>query len=224
MAPLDHRLMLTRNNVHRLYDKLAPVYDRLMVFEGRAKSFALENLQLSIGNVVLDVGLGTGKELEFIQRRVGQTGKVVGLDISDRMLRKARRTPEVGLCQADGEFIPFVNGKFDRLYCAYVLDLVPLRNLDRWLDGFLRVVKPGGRVVLVSLTEGENKTSKLVVWIWKTLYEISPMVCGGCRPLQLTRLASMAGFRIIHRKVVVQLGLPSEVLTLEVGNNPDIKG
>jgi len=66
--------------------------------------------------------------------------------------------------------------------------------------------------VMLSLVEGVDLPSKMLVSAWKKLYEIDPRICGGCRPLELTRLATDAGFECIERRVIVQLGLPSEVV------------
>jgi ubiquinone/menaquinone biosynthesis C-methylase UbiE len=115
------------------------------------------------------------------------------------------------LCQGDARNLPLSNAVFDRIYCAFVLDLVN-GDLPAWLAGFRRVLKPGGRIVLLSLIEGVNLPSKMLVSAWKQFYRIDPRICGGCRPLELSRWTADAGFECIERKIIVQLGLPSEVV------------
>jgi hypothetical protein len=69
--------------------------------------------------------------------------------------------------------------------------------------------------VIVSLTEGVNNPSRLVVALWKAVYALSPIVCGGCRPLELSEIVRRTGFREVEREVLVQLGVPSEVIVAQ---------
>jgi hypothetical protein len=56
--------------------------------------------------------------------------------------------------------------------------------------------------------------SRAVIGAWKLAYLANPMLCGGCRPLQLAGLAADAGMALITGEVVVQSGMPSEVLAV----------
>jgi ubiquinone/menaquinone biosynthesis C-methylase UbiE len=167
---------------------------------------------LQPGQQVLNVGLGTGKEHQLIQGAVAPGGLAFGVDLSPRMLALARQRTGAPLCLADGGRLPFAGQTFDRLYCAYVLDLVPMVEIPDWLAGFRRALEPGGRMVLLSLTEGVDSASRAFVRLWKLAYTVSPIACGGCRPLQLTELAQRAGFCSLERQVIVQYGVPSEVI------------
>ncbi len=208
-------LRFSRNQARRFYDFFGERYDWFSAYEARAKNEALEGLGLENGQRVLNVGLGTGKEHQIIQSRIGPEGVAFGLDISSCMLRVAYRRTGASLCQADGGWLPFAEKSFERLYCAYVLDLVALADLAGWLGEFRRVLRPGGRMALVSLTEGVDRSSRAFVAVWKAAYAISPITCGGCRPLELSRLVEQADFARIERQVVVQLGIPSEVIVAE---------
>jgi hypothetical protein len=92
-----------------------------------------------------------------------------------------------------------------------MLDLLPLAEIPLVLSEFRRVLRPGGRLVLVSLTEGADLPSRLFVAGWKLVYRLDPRRLGGCRPLQLAGLLRGAGFAV-ERRVVVQRGFPSELL------------
>ena len=83
------------------------------------------------------------------------------------------------------------------------------------LSDFRRMLVPGGRLVLVTLTEGVNRPSRVLIALWKQIYAISPAGCGGCRPLRLTGLVRRAGLRMARREVVVQWGVPSEIIVAE---------
>ena len=68
-------------------------------------------------------------------------------------------------------------------------------------------------MVLVTLTEGVTFGSRLFVCAWKGLYRLSPVTCEGCRPLQLAGLVTATGFIEIRSEVVVQWGIPSEIVS-----------
>ena len=201
------------DQARRYYDLWGARYDWFTFYEARSKSCALGKLLLEPGLWVLNVGIGTGKEHTIIQQGIAPDGKAFGLDISRRMLSVAEQRTKAPLCEADAGHLPFADGSFDRLFCAYVLDLVSVNQVPFWLMEFRRVLRAGGRMVTVNLTEGVNWPSRSFVWIWKLAYSISPVTCGGCQPLLIADLIREAGFLDIQREVVVQLGIPSEVIT-----------
>lgn len=202
----------TSQAAQRFYDALASRYDWFSLYEARAKRLAVDCMKLAPGQSVLNVGLGTGKYYQEVQALLGARGLAAGIDLSMPMLRVAQGRKLNDLVQSDGAWLPFATDGFDRLLCTYVLDLVAIMDLSAWLAEFRRVLKPGGRMVLVSLTEGVNLLSRGFVTMWKLAYRLSPTSCGGCRPLQLTRLARQAGFVTVDRQVVLQYGVPSELL------------
>jgi len=199
----------------RFYDRLGQGHDWAERYEGRAKSLALARLDLSPGQQVLNVGVGTGREQIHIQAAITPGGTGFGLDLSPVMLQLTHHSTAALLCEGNACRLPFADVGFDRLFSAYVLDLISAGDLPNLLAEFRRVLRPGGRLVLVSLTEGVNLPSRLLVGLWKAAYAVSPVACGGCRPVQLAGLVEAAGFCRVEREVVVQLGVPSEVIVAE---------
>ncbi len=202
---------IARGEARRIYDRLGAGLDRAVRFEGRAKALALELLAVEVGQHVLHVGVGTGAEHAALQRASGSEGLVVGCDLSRGMLELTRQRTDTPLCEGDAARLPFASRQFDRLFSAYMLDLIPLAEIPLVLSEFRRVLRPGGRLVLVSLTEGADLLSWIFVAGWKLAYRLNPRRLGGCRPLQLVGLLEAAGFAV-ERHVVVQRGFPSEVL------------
>lgn len=140
-------------------------------------------------------------------------GMAVALDISPTMLAMARRRTGAPVCEADARTLPFADAGFDRLISTYLLDLLPYGDIPTVLREFRRVLVPDGRIVLVTLTKGIDIPSRLFVAVWEAAYRVNPVLCGGCRPLRLKEVVMAAGFRDVQREVVVQFGVPSEVLT-----------
>jgi len=203
---------LSTQSTQRVYDALASGYGRLDLFEARSRELALERLALEPGVRLLDVGLGSGAMEALIARQFGAQVQLFGVDISAKMLTAARRRAPIWLAQASGEALPFASASFDRLLCAYVFDLLPPTDIPKWLAGFRRVLRPGGRLVIVSLTEGVDLFSQIMVGLWKAVYAISPALCGGCRPLLLHVFVQEAGFEDVQRQVITQAGVPSEIV------------
>ena len=203
---------LSAGEVQRFYNRIGKRYDWFGTFESRAKARGIDLLSLTPGLRLLHVGLGTGKEHAQIAQRLAPSGIAYGLDLSTVVVRLTGARSETPLCQADALCLPYAKDSFDRLYAAYVLDLLSGEDTPLVLGEFSRVLKPGGRLVLIALTEGVTAPSRSLVGAWKLAFSISPTACGGCRPIQLASLVESAGLRLACREVVIQLALPSEVI------------
>jgi demethylmenaquinone methyltransferase/2-methoxy-6-polyprenyl-1,4-benzoquinol methylase len=199
-------------SAQRIYDLIGKRYDWFGGYDAHAKARAFELLGVAPGQFLLEVGVGTGKEHARIYAAILPGGISFGIDISRVMLSLTHQKNKTPLCQADARNIPFVSDRFDRIYMSYVLDLLPINDIPGILAGLRRVLKPGGRIVIVALTEGITLPSRVLVAAWKAVYKLSPITCAGCRPLQLTSMLEKAGFKNIQREVVVQLAVPSEIL------------
>lgn len=196
----------------QFYNRLGIGHDRAEIYEGQAKQQGLARLNLTPGQRVLNVGSGTGKEHRQIQAKIAPGGIAFGLDMAPIMLTLSQSRTGAPLCQADARRLPYVPASFDRIFSSYMLDLLPAQDLPGILAGFQRVLKPGGQMILVSLTEGVDLPSRALVALWKAAFSINPIWCGGCRPLQLAEYVRQAGFESVQREVVVQFGFPSEII------------
>ena len=206
---------LSTRTARRVYDRLGRRHDWGERYEDRAKARALELLDARPGQWALNVGVGTGLDHRRLQAAVLPGGVAVGLDLSAVMAALTRARTGAPVCLADARRLPVRTGGVDRLLCTYVLDLLPAGDLPVVLGEFWRVLVPGGRVALVTLTEGVTATSRVVMAAWKALYAVSPIATFGCRPLQVAGLVGAAGFVGLRCEVVVQLGVPSEVIVAD---------
>jgi phosphatidylethanolamine/phosphatidyl-N-methylethanolamine N-methyltransferase len=145
------RTDIDRQSVIKSYARWAPVYDLVFgkVFE-RARTEAIAATQ-RVGGRVLDVGVGTGICLP----RYTRASSVVGIDLSDPMLRKAReRVAEQRLTNIErlavmgAEDLDFPDNSFDAVVAQYVVNTVPHPEVA--LTEFARVLKPGGEIILIN--------------------------------------------------------------------------
>ncbi|MBN9602028.1 MAG: methyltransferase domain-containing protein [Afipia felis] len=153
---------IDRAGVAKAYAAWAPIYDLVFgqVFDaGRKATIALAD---QIGGRILDVGIGTGLSLTDYSR----TTKICGVDISEPMLRKARErartlnlTNVEALSVMDAKHLAFADGTFDAVVAQYVVTAVP--EPEATLDDFVRVLKPGGELILVNHIGAESGPRKV---------------------------------------------------------------
>jgi phosphatidylethanolamine/phosphatidyl-N-methylethanolamine N-methyltransferase len=153
---------IDRAGVEKAYERWAPVYDLVFgkVFDhGRQSTIAEAD---RIGGRVLDVGVGTGLSLSDYS----PTTKVCGVDISEPMLRRAQqRVREQKLLNVetlavmDAKHLAFANNFFDAVVAQYVITAVP--DPEATLDDFVRVLKPGGELILVNHIGAESGFRRL---------------------------------------------------------------
>jgi phosphatidylethanolamine/phosphatidyl-N-methylethanolamine N-methyltransferase len=153
---------LDQSTLNKAYARWAPIYDVVFgaVFDAGRKA-SIEAAE-RIGGRILDVGIGTGISLLDFSR----ANRVVGVDISEPMLRRAhQRVIEENLtnveCLAvmDAEKLGFPDDAFDVVVAQYVITAVP--NPDATLDEFVRVTKPGGEIILVNHIGAEGGPRKI---------------------------------------------------------------
>ena len=154
---------LDRNAVAKAYARWAPVYDFVFgaVFErGRKASIAAAE---RIGGRILEVGVGTRISLPDYAR----SNRLVGIDISEPMLRKAMgRVREHALTNVealsvmDVNHLAFPDNSFDVVVAQYVITAVP--DPEAALDEFARVVRPSGEIILVNHIGAEHGLRRIL--------------------------------------------------------------
>jgi len=213
---------VSEREAQRFYDRYGKKLEFSDAFEGRAKAVAWDWCELKPGQSVLEVGVGTGRFQAYAHAQVGgggpgQEGLCVGLDLSRTMLELGQqRAPGADQVQGSVCALPLADASFDWVFSSYTFDLLPLRAIRAALPEVRRVLKPEGRVVLCGLTEGQASLERVFMFLWKGIHSLAPAQVGGCRPLELTPLLEDAGFEVLRREHVGQLGTPSEVLLARV--------
>jgi len=145
-----------QGRVRQVFDHSAAYYDRIntVLSLGTDKWYrreAVARAGLADGMTVLDVGCGTGLVACFAAELVGPSGCVVGVDPSIGMLRQAVGHGRLKLAALGmAETLPFPDDCFDRVIMSYALRHVS--DLTAAFAEYRRVLKPGGRVLLLELT------------------------------------------------------------------------
>jgi demethylmenaquinone methyltransferase / 2-methoxy-6-polyprenyl-1,4-benzoquinol methylase len=139
-----------------MFDRIARVYDRMnsVMTAGmhhRWRERAADLARLEPGGSALDVACGTGDLAVELQRRVGESGRVVGLDFSERMLELAReKAPAIRFEAGNALELPYGDGEFDAVTVGF--GARNFSDLGRGLREMARVTRPDGRVVVLEIT------------------------------------------------------------------------
>jgi len=207
----------SKEDAKRFYDRISRVYDYLTgVFERKYAERAVEHLSVEEGETVLEIGFGTGHCLKLMAESVGKTGKVYGVDISSGMLEatrkrldKARLMDRVELYCGDAASLPYSDNTFDAAFMSFALELFDTPEIPMLLEEVKRVLKPRGRIGVISMSKenGESLLLRLYEWAhrkWPKYVD--------CRPIYLEQSLRDAGYEIRKREKVKLFGLPAEIV------------
>jgi demethylmenaquinone methyltransferase/2-methoxy-6-polyprenyl-1,4-benzoquinol methylase len=143
-----------------LFDRSAGSYDAITQWlsfgTGRwHRSQVLKRAGVGPGTALLDVACGTGQLTLEGQALAGESGCVIGLDASIGMLAEAKARGCRRLSRGMAERLPFADGMFDLVSMGYALRHV--RDLETAFAEYRRVLKPGGRLVLLEIARPESR-------------------------------------------------------------------
>jgi demethylmenaquinone methyltransferase/2-methoxy-6-polyprenyl-1,4-benzoquinol methylase len=164
------RGVLSEQQVRAMFDRIAGVYDRMnrvmtAGLDARWRARAADLAAVGAGGTALDVACGTGDLTIELASRVGEHGEVVGCDFSERMLELARRkAPSLRFEQGNALDLPYADGQFDAATVGF--GARNFADLDRGLSEMARVVRPGGRVVVLEITTPQGPPLSWFYRVW----------------------------------------------------------
>jgi ubiquinone/menaquinone biosynthesis C-methylase UbiE len=158
-------------------DKVSIIKNDTGIELGELVNFILDSCHLQGGQNILDVGIGTGLISMAIAKRLSGKCKILGIDITDVMLKKAEVNIEneslggvICLKKASAENIPANDNLYDLIVCVFTIRHTNIKNA---LNEFIRVLKPKGRVVIVDLYAPEKWKSlpaKIIMPLFKLFF------------------------------------------------------
>src|SRR4051794_20405572 len=169
-APAAERGTLPEPEVRAMFDRIASVYDLMnsVMTAGlhhRWRQRAADLARVGPGDRVLDVATGTGDLAIELGQRVGPDGEVVGSDFSDGMLELARaKAPEITFEHGNALDLPYEDDAFDAATVGF--GARNFSDLAQGLREMTRVVRPGGRVVILEITTPQRPPLSWFFRLW----------------------------------------------------------
>jgi demethylmenaquinone methyltransferase/2-methoxy-6-polyprenyl-1,4-benzoquinol methylase len=210
------RVLQGKAETKAFYNKIAKVYDLLSEHsEGAMREEGIKMLTPTLGERLLEIGFGTGHVLVELAKAVGPTGTVFGTDLSENMLAHAQGlleqenlTDGVNLVCGDAEELPYDADSMDGIFMCFTLELFDTPAIPRVLAECKRVLRPGGRIVVIAVSK-EGKQG-LVVRAFEWTHRHFPNLMD-CRPIYARRALEATGF-VADEYAVESMWVPVEIV------------
>lgn len=212
------RVHRSKEAARESYNRLSRWYDLVAgSTEKKYRDWGLQKLSAQPSEKILEIGFGTGHCLVALAKAVGPTGRVLGLDISDGMLSIARERLQqeelherVDLHLGDAANLTFLEAeRLDGIFMSFTLELFDNPEIPRVLQECQRVLRPGGRIAIVSMTKTDPPGIAVRIYEW--FHDHMPDYAD-CRPIFARKALQQAGFEIQDVSVSSMWGLPVEIV------------
>ncbi len=212
----------TANPTQVFYDRISKAYDLLSDSnEHKARELGEKVLGVQPGETVYEMGYGTGHACLDLANMVGPKGRVCGIDISPGMREVAlKRLSDAGVADrvkldvGDARRLPYGDAEFDKAFTSFTLELFPLEDIPDVLAEVQRVLKPGGKLGVVSMFKKEHRSWLTHAYEWS--HRHFPHIVD-CQPIDAPHFLEKAGFKIVHQEEMEIWSLPVAIL---VGQKP----
>ncbi|KAA5543033.1 methyltransferase domain-containing protein [Roseiconus nitratireducens] len=211
---------MTANPTRQFYDRISHAYD--LIADGGehvAREKGLEMLGVRPGESVLEIGYGTGHSLVALAQAVGPDGRVAGVDISSGMRDVAAKRvryegveDRVELLVESVPPIPFPDDQFDVVTMSFTLELFDLEAIPAVLAECRRVLKPNGRLGVVSMatvSDGQSESLLEKTYVW--MHAHFPHIVD-CQPIPLEKLLGDAGFALQKQERIELFTMPIAIV------------
>ena len=209
------------------YDRISHSYDLIAdAGEHKAREAGESALAVQPGDHVLEVGCGTGRSLVYFSNQAGADGHVTGLDVSTGMLEVARKRTErestaapIDFVEADARAIDpkvIADNSMDAVFASMTLELFPLEDIATVLAEVKRVLKPDGRVGIVSMSivkEPDHPSVLERAYVW--MHQHFPHLVD-CQPIDVHSHLQSAGFKIQQSQEIEIWTMPVSIVIATV--------
>jgi ubiquinone/menaquinone biosynthesis C-methylase UbiE len=210
------RVLQSRAQTKAFYNKISRFYDALSDrSEAPIRKAGLDLLKPRAGERILEIGFGTGHTLAALAKAVGSGGLVFGLDLSDQMVRLAKRDlAKVKLLErtrlrcGDAAQLPYAESTMDAVFMSFTLELFDTPEIPRVLNECRRVLKTHGRIVVVGMSkEGEHQP---FIGAFEWAHKHFPNFID-CRPIYVREALEEADFQI-RKALKKHMWIPVEIV------------
>lgn len=211
--------VLSHAQAKHFYDHFGSKQDSQGFYEDKALDDLIAHASFDQAHAVFELGCGTGR---FAQRllsdHLSADSRYIGSDLSETMQSLTQKRveqfgerAEVVLSSGDMRF-PVPDQSVDRVIATYVFDLLSDSDMHKAIAESHRVLRPDGKICLVSLSQGISLGSRMVCRIWSGLFRWNASLIGGCRPIELKTRLEPAQWRLDYNRILTQFSVPSEIL------------
>ncbi len=209
------RVVRSKDEAKISYNRMSRWYDLVAgSSEKKYRDIGLEKLNAQPGEHILEIGYGTGHCIQALATAVTRTGQVCGVDISEGMynitqarIDNAGLSDHVDLRIGDGAALPFPADSFDAVFMSFTLELFDTPEIPQLLQQCHSVLRPGGRIAIVSLIKKAGKAVSFYEWF----HEKMPAAVD-CRPIYAQADLTAADFTIQDVTALSMWGLPVEII------------
>lgn len=213
------RVTRSRQEAKNSYDRMSKWYDLMAKPEKKYVKIAVEKLNIKEGEKVLEIGFGTVDALLDIAKYVGESGRGYGIDISEGMLKVAQSKIDnaglinrVTLVLGDAFKLPFDDNFFDVLFMSFTLELFDTPEIPLLLHECRRVLKTGGQIGVVAISERGDDNFMTKVYKWAHIKFPSYI---DCRPILTEDELKKSGFKIRYVEKHTMWDLPVDIVIAE---------
>jgi demethylmenaquinone methyltransferase/2-methoxy-6-polyprenyl-1,4-benzoquinol methylase len=210
------RVKRSKEEAKDSYDRMSKWYDLMAKPEKKYVMRGVEKLDITEGETVLEIGFGTGDALLSLAKGVGESGLLYGIDISEGMLEvaqakldKAGLSNRTNLILGDASKLPFEDNFFNALFMSFTLELFDTPEIPVLLHECKRVLKTGGRLGVVAISDTGNVNFMMKMYKWAHVKFPSYV---DCRPIFTQEELRKSGFNIKSTETHTMWDLPVDIV------------
>ncbi len=210
---------LSHQEARRTYDRIGSLQDSQGFYEDRATALVVHHGNFTCAESIFEFGCGTGRfALRLFEDYLPDTTCYRGTDLSQKMVRLAesrlaKYSSRVEVILSEGG--PPVDEPaeyYDRFVSNYVFDLLSHEDIRAVLREAHRMLRPDGLLCLSGLSNGLDRTSRIVAGVVSWTQTHCPSLVGGCRPIDLLPFLQESEGQAQHHSKVAAFGVPSEIV------------